>query len=337
MQRLLFILILSIAHLLLLTNCKKKSSDDNVTPSTETPVTNSTTPPTVTPDTSKYPTFQTYLPKTGNTSGLVYTDGALWTQEDGGTLNAIYKIDTSSANNGKVLQTVFIKGFANNDWEDLAADADYIYIGDFGNNNGNRSDLNIIKVKKSDIGTGAVVQVNASAIYYSYPDQPASEVNSPTVIADTDFDCETVFPYGDSLYIMTKRKGDHHTRLYSVPKTPGTYVAHFIVDYNSNGKITGGDINPEKNTIILCGYQGSHGNPFVYELKNWTGTNFFNGTIVGPKLLSPVSSVEWQVEGVTFTNTSRIWLSNENIGASTPNLVGSSSLWKTTLYRLFKQ
>ncbi|GIS06585.1 MAG: hypothetical protein CM15mP109_13410 [Candidatus Dadabacteria bacterium] len=38
----------------------------------------------------------------------------------------------------------------NNDWEDITADEDYIYIADTGNNFGTRDNLNILKVKIND-------------------------------------------------------------------------------------------------------------------------------------------------------------------------------------------
>ena len=56
-------------------------------------------------------------------SGLCYTDGNLWTFCDGGNLNAIYKIDTSS---GDVLPTVEVENFPNIDREDITSDSYYI-------------------------------------------------------------------------------------------------------------------------------------------------------------------------------------------------------------------
>ncbi|MDQ6842742.1 MAG: hypothetical protein M3Z92_00115 [Bacteroidota bacterium] len=93
--------------------------------------------------------FKNTLPSVlHESSGLCYTDGNLWTFGDSGNLNAIYKIDTAT---GAVVQIVIIQNFSNTDWEDIAADSSYIYIGDFGNNDGNRKDLKIIRIKKTDL------------------------------------------------------------------------------------------------------------------------------------------------------------------------------------------
>ena len=51
----------------------------------------------------------------------------------------------------KILKTVKINGAENNDWEDLAADEEHIYIGDFGNNLNKRKELIIYKVKIKEI------------------------------------------------------------------------------------------------------------------------------------------------------------------------------------------
>ena len=71
-------------------------------------------------------------------SGLCFTDGNLWSFGDSGNPNSIYKIDTST---GVILQTVTIQNYPNIDWEDISADSTFMYIGDFGNNNGNRTNL----------------------------------------------------------------------------------------------------------------------------------------------------------------------------------------------------
>ena len=75
-------------------------------------------------------------------SGLAFFDHQLWTHRDGGNGSDLYVIDTLT---GEVLQPFPQLGLLNVDWEDLAEDADYFYIGDFGNNVGNRNDLRIIR------------------------------------------------------------------------------------------------------------------------------------------------------------------------------------------------
>jgi hypothetical protein len=286
---------------------------------------NAQIPSVTTPDSSKYPTFQTTIPDVGSTSGLIFTSGSLWTHNDSGNPAYLFKIDTNS---GNTLQKVFINNYPNNDWEDIDADSNYFYVGDFGNNACYcRTDLRILKVKKSDIPSGLRVQMTAEAINFSYPDQTDFSGG------DINHDCEALISVGDSLYIFTKQHGDLHTRLYSLPKTPGTYMAHFIAEFNVQGKITGATINAQQNVILLSGYLSSHSNPFVWELNGFLGNHFFSGT----QTLTQLSAnyINWQVEGITFTNSLRIWLSNEAISPAGTGIISDSELWKTSLYRLF--
>jgi hypothetical protein len=73
-----------------------------------------------------------------------YNNNIITHNDSGGQAN-LYEINAST---GAVLRTVAITNATNVDWEDIAQDALYIYIGDIGNNFGNRTDLKYIKFRK---------------------------------------------------------------------------------------------------------------------------------------------------------------------------------------------
>lgn len=51
---------------------------------------------------------------------------------------------------GNLVRTITIEGVENNDWEDIAKDKNgFTYIGDFGNNDNDRKNLAIYKVKST--------------------------------------------------------------------------------------------------------------------------------------------------------------------------------------------
>lgn len=75
------------------------------------------------------------------TSGLTFLKDKLYTLNDGGNTNEIFEIDKNS---GKILSKLKIN-FPNKDWEAITSDGENFYIGDFGNNAGNRRDLAICK------------------------------------------------------------------------------------------------------------------------------------------------------------------------------------------------
>src|SRR5688572_18268899 len=85
-------------------------------------------------------------PLLNESSGLTFLDGKLWTFNDSGNANDIYRIDTASTT---VYQTVDISNATNVDWEDMASNSTHLFIGDFGNNNGDRQNLRIYRVNKA--------------------------------------------------------------------------------------------------------------------------------------------------------------------------------------------
>lgn len=237
-------------------------------------------------------------------SGLIYTDGNLWSHNDNGNEADIFKIDTSD---GHIIQTVYIDNYTNIDWEDITADSTYIYIGDFGNNNGNRTNLRILKIAKSDIGSGTEVHVNAEAIFFSYSDQISLTENS-----SSNFDCEAVTAIGDSLYLFTKDHGDHATRVYRLPKTPGTYGISPYTGYYVYGKITGADYNPNTKEVALIGYESKKTGSFIWIFSDFQNNHFFSGNkrriIIGTK------NSAWQTEGITYDTNNRWFISCETAG-----------------------
>ena len=61
--------------------------------------------------------------------------------------------------NSKKLEEESVWEIYNNDWEDITADEDFIYIADTGNNFGTRDNLNIIKVKISDLSVDSKIDI----------------------------------------------------------------------------------------------------------------------------------------------------------------------------------
>lgn len=91
------------------------------------------------PETYFTPDQYLMLPSTvDETSGLIFWADGIWTFNDSGGDPTLYKVDTL---NGEIIQHATITNGINVDWEDIAQDDDHIYIGDFGNNGGDRQDL----------------------------------------------------------------------------------------------------------------------------------------------------------------------------------------------------
>ena len=225
-------------------------------------------------------------------SGLIFLNNNLITFNDSGGNNSLYEIDIV---NGEVIRTVDIINATNYDWEDITTDSEYIYIGDFGNNYGNRQDLLIYKISISDFLNTSDNTVSAEHINFSYSDQITFQSNP----YNSNFDAESIISFNDSLYIFTKNWVDGKSNVYSLPKNAGTYIASKIDSLDVQGLITAAEYNIISNTVTLLGYNSV--SPFVIELTNFNDSNFSQGLISKFPLVVPENS-SIQTEGLTNIN-----------------------------------
>jgi hypothetical protein len=230
------------------------------------------------------------------TSGLMFWNGLLWTHNDSGSQPELTALDPESRS---VVKTLRIGNAGNVDWEDIARDDTFLYIGDFGNNNGNRTNLRIYKVPLSDLDSESAT---AEVISFSYSDQEdfSSKPNN------NDYDAEAMIAVGDSLYIFSKNWVNLRTRVYSLPKTPGSYVAQIQGNIYADGMITGADFNPQDSVVLLCGYNKVL-QPFVWLLWDFSGADYFGGNKRKINFNLPFH----QMEGVVRKDGAEYWLSNE--------------------------
>ncbi|MFM9008867.1 MAG: T9SS type A sorting domain-containing protein, partial [Bacteroidota bacterium] len=239
-------------------------------------------------------------------SGLIHDGIRLLAHRDE-IVTQLYQLDTLS---GNITQTYACGNVSNYNCEEIAQDSLYIYIGDFGNNiNGNRTDLRIFRVSKSDLLLGNAM---ADTIHFSY----ATQTNfTATGINNTDFDCEAFIVTSDSIFLFTKRWVSGGTAVYGMPKSPGQYSAVPLDSFNTQGYITGATHLPEKQLIVLCGYN-SFLQPFLYLLYDYTGSDFFSAN----KRRIPVNLPFHQLEGIATADGLRYYVANEAFSSSFTNV-----------------
>lgn len=250
-------------------------------------------------------------PTLDESSGLLFYNNKIITHTDSGGKAELYEIDATM---GKVTRTVNITNAENVDWEDIAQDSTYIYIGDIGNNSGNRTDLRIYKISRADYNSSDG-EVTAEIIAYSYADQ-LEFTRSPNT---TNWDAEGLISYGDQLLIFTKNWGDQKTNVYAIPKTGGTHSAILVSSFNTNGLITGADISADGRVIYLSGYSTSEA-PFLYTIHDIpkNSLDIFSGEVSDK--IAEIVSLGYQVEGVALFEITptqhRLYLSNEKFSTS---------------------
>jgi hypothetical protein len=247
------------------------------------------------------PVYSVLLPtELLETSGITRFQQGLVTHNDNSDEN-LYVIDTL---NGAILQTFSLNGTSNFDWEEITQDSLYLYVGDFGNNAGNRTDLHILRIEKSSLLEGAPA---IDTIAFAYEDQTDFTPSNQ----NTAFDCEAFIAGADSLFLFTKNWNDLSTVCYSVPKVPGNYLAQRKDSSAVNGLITGATYLPSKRLIILSGYS-SLLQPFMYLLFDFAGTDFFSSF---QQKINPSLNFH-QIEGVSSTNGINVYLTNEYFSQS---------------------
>ncbi len=253
--------------------------------------------------------FYKNLPFEANeSSGLIYWDGLLWTHNDSGGKAAIYGFDTIT---GTIQRTVFIKGAKNIDWEDIAQDAGYIYIGDFGNNVGARRTMFIYKIAKGGITSDKKeVFVPARQIAFKYADQESYKKRRHA----HNFDCEAFFAFENHLYLFTKNWADQKTRLYKMPKKVGMYDLSPEATFEAGGLITGADISRSGKRVALIGYIDFVS--FMWLFWDFDGDDFFGGKKLRVDLPEMVFV---QTEAIAFASGDELFFSCEE-SAMAPTL-----------------
>lgn len=245
-------------------------------------------------------------------SGLLLIDGKIITHNDRGDAANLYEIDSLS---GNLLRTIRITNATNEDWEDLAEDENHIYIGDFGNNDGNRTNLRIYKILKSNFKNKTAV--TAERISFGYEDQ----TNFSNQKNNHNFDAEALIVQNNDLLIFTKNRQNLKTNVYKIPKEPGGYAAKKISSANIGGLITGATYNKEDDSFFLCGYS-TNSIPFlIYVSENRApGDDLFSGGFLKISLQNELGQGS-QIEGITNFNGGGNYyvsreMSNRNIGGN---------------------
>jgi hypothetical protein len=262
--------------------------------------------------------------KVKETSGLLFLDGKIITHNDSGDAAKLYEIDSLS---GTIVRTVSISNATNVDWEDLAENDTHIFIADIGNNNGNREDLKIYTILKSDFKENNTV--SAETISFSYEDQTAfsSQPNS------SNFDAEGIVIYQNQILIFTKNWADLKTNVYKIPLTAGNYVASKISSGDIQGLITSATYTEDR--FFLTGYDTSLTPFLIYISHNRIpGENIFFSGFTKISLKDTIGQGS-QIEAITnISDTGKYYISRENFSTT---ISGTTFTFKQKLYEFYDE
>lgn len=229
------------------------------------------------------------------TSGIETADSLFVSFNDSGGDPALYYISAK----GAWINSIRIPGISNADWEDIAADSQFYYIADVGNNYGTRDTLVIYRVPADQDGYSGDMDVNR--ISFSYNEPSAHKKNGLY-----SHDCEALFAYGDSLYLFSKDWVNLSTRVYVLPKAPGHYQVSARTSYQVGALITGADIDPRRKEVVLVGYRN-----FIPVVIRYGFTDDPAMIQCGGRARKYPWKAGLQTEGVCFDDQERIVVTSE--------------------------
>lgn len=234
------------------------------------------------------------------TSGLARSargDGLFWTHNDAGNEPELFGIDRA----GRLEERVRIAGADLVDWEDIemapCGDRSCLYVGDIGDNDGERDRVTIYRVPEP--AAGVTESEPAEALHARFPDGPR--------------DAEGLFIDGTGdLFLVTKgRRETVALYRYPAPQRPAeTATLEHVRDLfptprDRDDRVTAATATPDGRRVGIRTYR----NLYVYPTRQ-----LVDGEDVQPAVFDLSSLGEVQGEALVLTNDGTVWLSSEADG-----------------------
>ena len=245
------------------------------------------------------------------TSGLEIINNDLITINDSGNPSNLYYLNEE----GEILFRRIYNDLKNNDWEDLTADEEFIYIADIGNNFDTRENLRIIK-------TPINLENNSyEFINFYYPEQDDFSFKQLS-----SYDAEGLISFGDFLLIFTKNRAKKITEIYRLPKKAGNYKAKLIGEIDTESIVTAADYNNEMKLLVLTS-TFDFNQYFIITIENFDPSKLDNSKI--NKIKIPIGKT--QVESIKIIDKNNFWITSE------AEVFGFPMLYKISLAKIYKK
>lgn len=181
-------------------------------------------------------------------SGLVFLNDTIYSINDSGNSPEIHAM---RASDGGHVHSWTVSNAQNQDWEALAQSPTQLFIGDFGNNSGNRTACDIYVVSSAQISTGTSSLIGQKQTF-KFADQPTT----PLTLNAHNYDCEAMFYWQDSLHLFSKNWQNLWTRHYVLPSNwQDTLVVLPQDSFYVNGLVTDAAYDYVQNNFYLLGYK----------------------------------------------------------------------------------
>jgi hypothetical protein len=186
--------------------------------------------------------------------------GVFWVHNDSGNEPCLFALTADGKTRG-----VFRVSAENKDWEDLAIDAvGRLYIADTGNNEEERSQIQVYRVAEPDLPADAAPNQKPAPLRLrpektwrlKYPSDP--------------FDCEALFVTATHGYLISKESKKHSAKLYRFAlgegAQPGDVKGQLesVADLPIRDPVTAADLSPDGKRLAVL----SDGGLFVFSVAN---------------------------------------------------------------------
>jgi hypothetical protein len=245
------------------------------------------------------------------TSGLAESrvrPGVFWTHNDSGGDPVLYAVNAA----GQLLGTVRVTGAEAKDWEDIAVGpcpaGSCIYIGDTGDNNGRRKDVEVYRVPEP--APTAAATAPAERFKLRYPQEPR--------------DSEALFVLPDgTLYLVTKGR-QQAVELFraAAPLRPGTTSVLRRVSGLSTSEpgrinqVTGAAATQDGRLVAVRTYTG------LYVFRT---ADLLSGDEPAAERVDLAPLDEPQGEAVEIRNDGTVFLTSESPGKGDPAVMAQLS------------
>ncbi|NVB39398.1 hypothetical protein G6O69_16265 [Pseudenhygromyxa sp. WMMC2535] len=250
-------------------------------------------------------------------SGLVESaahPGVYWTHGDSGNGNWLFAIDAD----GQLLARYRVSNAENIDWEDISRDeSGNLWLGDIGNNSSERRDLAVLRIPEpapaGEPGEVGKVLVDRE-LSFRYPDQQSYGRTHG------DFDAESLLWWADTLWVLSKDRLDHATRLYRFPSLDASedeLVLELVDDFDLGpyldeepsefaGRTTAADLAPDGAHWALLSYDAVY--VFATPAPDSAASlldELVNRVALDPSYVGQIEALAWDARGLLMCNEDR--------------------------------